>query len=72
MSKREQVIGQIQKILKEDTRGLTIQEISKLTKVSRITASLALMKLEGAGLIDVRIIGNCRLHYLRVNHGQKS
>lgn len=72
MSKREQVIGQIQKILKEDTRGLTIQEISELTKVSRITAAMALMKLEGAGLIDVRVIGNCKLHYLRVKKGGKN
>lgn len=64
MSKREKIIEQIKEILKEDTRGLTIQEISELTKVSRITAAMALMKLEGSGLIDVRLIGNCKLHYL--------
>jgi len=26
---------------------------------------MALMKLEGMEKIDVRIIGNCRLHYLK-------
>lgn len=71
MAKIGRVIEQIRQILKEDTRGLTIQEISKLTKVSRITASMALMKLEGAGEIDVRVIGNCKLHYLKVKHGKK-
>jgi DNA-binding transcriptional ArsR family regulator len=66
MAKLERVITEVKKILKEDTRGLTIQEISEKTDVSRITAAMALMKLEGAGLIDVRVIGNCKLHYLRV------
>jgi DNA-binding transcriptional regulator GbsR (MarR family) len=65
MAKIEKVIKDIKRILKKDTRGLTIQELSKLTKVSRITTSMALMKLEGLGLIDVRVIGNCKLHYLK-------
>ena len=67
MTKVDKVIERIKDILKKDTRGLTIQELSEMTKVSRITAAMALMKLEGAGLLDVRIIGNCKLHYLRHN-----
>ena len=67
MAKIERVIKEIKEILREDTRGLTIQELSEKTKVSRITAAMALMKLEGGGLIDVRVIGNCKLHYLRIN-----
>jgi len=67
MAKIERVISEIKEILREDTRGLTIQELSEKTKVSRITAAMALMKLEGGGLIDVRVIGNCKLHYLRIN-----
>ena len=63
--KLNKVILEIKKILKKDTRGLTIQELSEKTKVSRITASMALMKLEGQGLIDIRVIGNCKLHYLK-------
>ena len=65
MAKVDKVIEEIKKILKQDTRGLTIQEISEKTKVSRITASIALAKLEGAGEIDIRVIGNCKLHYLK-------
>ncbi len=65
MAKVDKVIGEIKEILKKDTRGLTIQEISEKTKVSRITASIALAKLEGAKEIDVRAIGNCKLHYLK-------
>jgi len=54
---------EIEKILKKDTRGMTIQEISERIGVSRITASIGLAKLEGSGLIEVRPIGNCKLHY---------
>ena len=69
MGKIEKVINEIKRILKEDTRGLTIQELSEKTKVSRITASMALMKLEGLGIIKIRVIGNCKLHYLKAGRG---
>lgn len=65
MAKVDKVIEEIKRILKEDTRGLTIQELSEKTKVSRITTVIALAKLEGAEEIDVRAIGNCKLHYLK-------
>ncbi|MFA4953467.1 MAG: HTH domain-containing protein [Candidatus Pacearchaeota archaeon] len=65
MGKIEKVINQIKEILKKDTRGLTIQELSEKTKVSRITTAMALMKLEGQGVINIRVIGNCKLHYLK-------
>lgn len=65
MAKQNRVIEEIKEILRKDTRGLTIREISEKTKVSRITAAIALARLEGAGLIDVRVIGNCKLHYLK-------
>ena len=45
MSKVEQAIVQIQKILLEDTRGLAIPELADKPKVSRATAGLASMKL---------------------------
>ena len=69
MGKLEVTLGKIKEILLEDTRGLTIQELANLTRVSRVTAGMALMKLEGMGVIDVRVIGNCKLHYW--NHGKK-
>ena len=65
MAKLHRVIKQIKRILRDDTRGLTIQELSKLTKVSRITTAMALARLEGACVIDVRVIGNCKLNYLK-------
>ncbi len=65
MAKVEKVIEQVKEILKKDRRGLTIQELSEATKTSRITVSMALMNLSGAGVIDIREIGNCKLHYLR-------
>jgi len=66
MGKVELVLEKSKDILREDTRGMTIQEISDKLHVSRITAAIALAKLEGAGLIDVRVIGNCKLHYWRL------
>ncbi len=65
MAKIEKVKEEIKKILKKDTRGLTIQELADKINVSRITTSMALMNLEGANIVDVRIIGNCKLHYLK-------
>ena len=59
------VVGKIKEILRKDSRGLTIQEIADKTNVSRITAAMALMKLQGQESIDVRVIGNCKLHYLK-------
>jgi len=63
--KLERTIEKITRILQKDRRGLTIEEIAFLTKVSRITAALALRKLEEAKLIVSRRIGNCKLHYWR-------
>ncbi len=65
MAKVDRVIKEVVGLLREDTRGLTIQEISEITNVSRITAAMALAKLEGGSVIDVRVVGNCKLHYLK-------
>ncbi len=65
MGKVDIVLEKSKDALKHDPRGLTIQEISQKMHVSRITAAIALARLEGAGLIDVRVVGNCKLHYWR-------
>ncbi|MEN7982648.1 MAG: HTH domain-containing protein [Nanoarchaeota archaeon] len=65
MGKINKVIEDVKRILKKDTRGLTIQELADKTNVSRITVAMALMNLEGANIIDVRVLGNCKLHYLK-------
>ena len=72
MGKIEEVINSIKKILAKDTRGLSIQELSEKTRVSRITTAMALMKLQGQGLIDVRVIGNCKPHYLKIARKKKN
>jgi len=64
MAKVNKITEEIVRILKKDTRGLTIQELSEATKTSRITTSIALAKLEGSKQINARVIGNCKLHYL--------
>ena len=64
------LINEIVQILKKDSRGLSIQEISDFTKVSRITTAVALAKLERQGKLNIRIIGNCKLHYLKTGRGQ--
>lgn len=69
MGKIDKVIENIKEILKKDNRGLTIQELAEKTKVSRITTSMALMKLDGEGILDIRVIGNCKLHYLKKHNG---
>ena len=55
------------KLLEKNTDGLTIQEISKLLKMSRNTISVALAHLEGASLIRVRQVGMAKLHYWKGN-----
>ncbi len=69
MVKKLNSLEQIKKLLQEDARGLTIQEIADDLEVSRITAAIALAKLDGLGVVDVRVVGNCRLHYLRGKNG---
>ena len=64
MTKIDQVTLEILDLLRLDTRGLTVQELADSTKTTRITANMALMKLEGQGSITVRRVGNCKLHYI--------
>ena len=71
MGKQEEISKKIIDLLRLDTRGLSIQEIAEKIKTSRITASIALAKLEGQGDIDTRKIGNCKLHYLKEKGGRK-
>lgn len=56
-------------LLKKDNQGLTITEISRILKISRNTAAVALAELKGANLIRIRPIGKAKLHYWQ--RGQK-
>ena len=55
----------IVQILKGHTDGLTIQEISEIGKMSRITATIYIHELLGEGKITERKIGAYRLFYLK-------
>lgn len=52
-------------IMKEHPEGLTIQNISKIAKMSRITATKYVHELIGEGKIVERKIGIARLLFLK-------
>ncbi len=58
-SKKDLVTG----LLKKNTDGLTVIEISKILKISRNTVAVALAELKGAGLIRIRPVGMAKLNY---------
>ena len=58
-SKKDMIL----KLIVENSDGLTIQEIAKLGKISRITATIYIHELLGEGLITERKIGAYRLFY---------
>jgi len=58
-TKKELVI----EILKKNSDGLTIIEISRELKISRNTVAVALAELKGAEQIRIRPIGKAKLHY---------
>jgi predicted transcriptional regulator len=57
--KKELVI----ELLKKNTDGLTVIEISRLLSISRNTSAGALAGLEGSGIIRVREVGRAKLNY---------
>jgi predicted transcriptional regulator len=65
ISKKEAV----EEILRKNTDGLTVIEISRSLKFSRNTVAVALAELKGEGAIRVREIGKAKLNYW--NGGRK-
>ena len=60
-SKKELVV----ELLKKNTDGLTIIEISRILGISRNTAASALAELKGAELVKIRLIGMAKLYRLK-------
>lgn len=56
----------VEDLLKNNPAGLTIQDISELLKTTRITVSIALAELKGEDKLDIREVGNAKLHTLKV------
>ena len=59
------------KTLKDHPDGLTIQEISKTGKMSRITATVYVHELLGEGVLSERKIGSYRLLFLKNKYMQQ-
>jgi hypothetical protein len=57
--------NKVEELLINNPTGLTIQEISDKLNTSRITISIALAELRGEDRIDIREIGNAKLHFLK-------
>jgi len=53
----------IEELLRKNTEGLTVIEISRTLKISRNTTAVALAELKGAEMIRVRPIGKAKLNY---------
>ena len=53
-------------LLKKNSMGLTIVEISKALKISRNTVAIALAELKGEDTITIRPVGKAKLHYWRL------
>ena len=57
-------------LLKKNSMGLTIVEISRLLKISRNTVAVALAELKGENSIHIRPVGKAKLHYWRGNKNE--
>lgn len=64
-SRKEPKKGTIVKILMNHPEGLTIQGVSKLGKMSRITATIYLHELLGEKRIIERKVGAYRMFFLK-------
>ncbi|MEK6842006.1 MAG: hypothetical protein AABX91_02540 [Nanoarchaeota archaeon] len=62
MKTKKEVVSDL---LKKNAMGLTIVEISKLSKISRNTVAIALAELKGEDVIMIRSVGKAKLHYWR-------
>lgn len=55
----------ILEILAERPRGLTISEVADETDINRVTASKYLEVLRSEGKLEVREVGQAKLHYAK-------
>ncbi len=61
----------VTELLKKDSQGLTIIEISRILKISRNTVAIVLAELKGANLIRIRPVGKAKLHYWQESKNAK-
>lgn len=66
-----QIKNKVEELLKKNPQGLTIQEISDKLNFSRITISIALAELKGEDKMDIREVGQAKLHYWKIKEEEK-
>lgn len=59
--KKNRILG----IIKDNPQGSSIKELSKKAELSRNTITKILAELKGERIINIREIGNVKLHYLK-------
>jgi predicted Zn-ribbon and HTH transcriptional regulator len=60
-TKKEAIV----ELLKKNTDGLTVSEISKMLRFSRNTVAVYLAELKGEDALRIREVGMAKLHYLK-------
>jgi DNA-binding IclR family transcriptional regulator len=55
----------IEGLLKDSPQGLTIQDLADKTKLARNTVKIILAQLQGENKIEIREVGQAKLHYWR-------
>jgi len=61
----------VEQLLKKNTDGFTVSEISRSLKIARNTVAVALAELKGEGRLRIRPVGVAKLHYLKSKGGKK-
>lgn len=55
----------IEGLLKDSPQGLTIQDLADKTKLARNTVKIILAGFQGENKIEIREVGQAKLHYWR-------
>jgi len=64
LEKKEMIEDKIAKILKNDSKGLTITELVDKIKLNRSSVRIALARLDGADKVYIRKVGMAKLYFL--------
>lgn len=57
--------------IKDHPEGLSVQDLSYLTKLSRNTISIILAELRGKDKVKIRLVGRSKLYSWRGKNGTK-
>lgn len=66
----DDIVNNVEKVLKKNFYGLTITEIVNASKLSRSAVRTALAKLDGAGKVALRKVGMAKIYSLKMKANQ--